>query len=297
MKELVRLLRYVRRYVPALLASIALMAGVGAAHGLMPVLMGVVFDRVLNPAAGDTPVDLFTVPFTKLTLTLNDFIPASIHNVWTMIATAILVVFLLRGLFDYLGTYLINHVGLSVVTDLRQTVFDKVLRHGAEFFESHSTGRLMSSIMNDIDKIQVATSHILADLLRQFFMAVGLLLRHVAQGLAAGGGEPDRAALRAGAHGAHRQAHPAHHPPGAGRHGGSEPDPAGGPQRPPGGAGFRGRGVRVAPLPHRLQPAALEQPALRRPAGHGFAADRVLRRHHDRRPAHLCPEPDSEPGT
>jgi ATP-binding cassette, subfamily B, bacterial MsbA len=176
MTELARLLRYVRRYLPALLVSIALMAGVGAAHGLMPALLGVVFDRVLNPAAADTPVAVFTVPFTRLTLTLNDFVPAWIHNVWTMIATTILVVFLLRGLFDYLGTYLINRVGLSVVTDLRQTVFDKVMRHGAEFFESHSTGRLMSSIMNDIDKIQVATSHILADMLRQFFMTVGLLL-------------------------------------------------------------------------------------------------------------------------
>jgi subfamily B ATP-binding cassette protein MsbA len=176
MKELSRLLRYVRRYVPALLASIALMAGVGAAQGLVPVLLGVVFDRVLNPAAADSPVNLFTLPFTSFTLTLNDFVPAWIHNVWTMIGATILVVFLLRGLFDYLGTYLINRVGLSVVTDLRQTVFDKVMRHGAEFFESHSTGRLMSSIMNDIDKIQVATSHILADMLRQFFMTVGLLL-------------------------------------------------------------------------------------------------------------------------
>jgi subfamily B ATP-binding cassette protein MsbA len=176
MKELVRLLRYVRRYVPVLLVSIALMAGVGAAQGLVPLLLGVVFDRVLNPVAGNSPVALFTVPFTKFTLTLNDFIPVWIHNVWTMIGTTILVVFLLRGLFDYLGSYLINYVGLSVVTDLRQTVFDKVMRHGAEFFENHSTGRLMSSIMNDIDKIQVATSHILADMLRQFFMAVGLLL-------------------------------------------------------------------------------------------------------------------------
>jgi hypothetical protein len=36
----------------------------------------------------------------------------------------------------------------------------------------------MSSIMNDIDKVQVATSHILADLLRQIF-AAGAALRVV----------------------------------------------------------------------------------------------------------------------
>ena len=41
------------------------------------------------------------------------------------------------------------------------------MRQGSQFFEAHSTGKLMSSIMNDIEKIQVATSHILADLLRQ----------------------------------------------------------------------------------------------------------------------------------
>ena len=64
----------------------------------------------------------------------------------------------------------------SAVTNLRNTVFDKVQKQGAEFFEAQSTGRLMSSIMNDIDKVQVAISHILADLLRQFFTAIVLVL-------------------------------------------------------------------------------------------------------------------------
>jgi subfamily B ATP-binding cassette protein MsbA len=52
---------------------------------------------------------------------------------------------------------------------------DKVLRQAAQFFETHSTGRLMSSIMNDIDKIQVAVSNMAADWLRQSFTAVALL--------------------------------------------------------------------------------------------------------------------------
>ena len=50
-----------------------------------------------------------------------------------------------------------------------------MLKQGAEFFEAHSTGKLMSSIMNDVDKVQVATSHILADFLRQTFALVALL--------------------------------------------------------------------------------------------------------------------------
>ena len=91
-----------------------------------------------------------------------------------MVAFAIVAVFLIKGICDYLGNYLVNYVGFSAVTDLRNAVFDKVLKQGAEFFEAHSTGQLMSSIMNDIDKVQVATSHILADFLRQTFTAAGV---------------------------------------------------------------------------------------------------------------------------
>jgi subfamily B ATP-binding cassette protein MsbA len=69
----------------------------------------------------------------------------------------------------------VNSVGFAAVTDLRQKVFDRVLRQDANFFESNSTGRLMSSIMNDLEKIQVATSHMLADWLRQSFSVVFLL--------------------------------------------------------------------------------------------------------------------------
>ena len=42
------------------------------------------------------------------------------------------------------------------MTDLRQTVFDRVVHQDAHFFESNSTARVMSSIMNDLEKIQVA---------------------------------------------------------------------------------------------------------------------------------------------
>src|SRR4029077_10697686 len=61
------------------------------------------------------------------------------------------------------------------VTDMRAEVFEKLLRQGATFYETHPTGRLMSSVMNDIDKIQVATSTMLADLFRQSFTVIGCL--------------------------------------------------------------------------------------------------------------------------
>ncbi|HEV8145657.1 MAG TPA: ABC transporter transmembrane domain-containing protein, partial [Bryobacteraceae bacterium] len=172
--ELGRLLRYSRPYTGILLLSVVLMAIVGAAQALTALLIGPVFDRVLNPASADTPVLLFTV--LNRPIFLSDFMPGAIHNVWTMVAVSILALFLIKGLCDYAGNYLVNYVGFSAVTDLRQQVFDRVLHQDAHFFESNSTARVMSSIMNDLEKIQVAMSHILADLLRQSFTALGLLL-------------------------------------------------------------------------------------------------------------------------
>ena len=174
MRELGRLLRYSRRYTPHLLASVILMAWVGLSQALIVALIKPVFDRVLNPQSADAPVKLFTLPLWRHDVYLDPFVPPGIHNVWNMVAFGILAVFAAKGLCDYAGNYLINYVGFSAVTDLRQDVFDRVVRQDANFFEANSTARVMSSIMNDLEKIQVAVSHILADWLRQSFSLLGL---------------------------------------------------------------------------------------------------------------------------
>jgi len=175
MKEMSRLLRFVRPYSAPLIVSVLLMAGVGAAQAMMALLIGPIFDYVLNPDSPVNRVALIKIPVIDRTIYLQSLMPSFFHNVFTMVAVAIVGSFLLKGLCDYFGNYFINFVGLSAVTDLRQKVFDRVLRQDAQFFESNSTGRLMSSIMNDLEKIQVATSHMLADWLRQSFSVIFLL--------------------------------------------------------------------------------------------------------------------------
>src|SRR6185312_3830589 len=96
MRDLLRLLGFARKYWFFLLLSVLLMACVGAAHGTFVLLMKPVFDRVLNPAASDAPVLLFTDPVFHHPLYLNNIVPGSLHNrsIWTMVAFAILAVFL-----------------------------------------------------------------------------------------------------------------------------------------------------------------------------------------------------------
>jgi ATP-binding cassette, subfamily B, bacterial MsbA len=174
MKDAIRLASYARRYLPLLLLSVVAMAIMGAMTAARAIIIKPVFGRVLRPTADATPEPIFTI--LNHPIYLEQFFPASIHNIYTIVAISILVVFLVRGLCDYLGDYLTSYVGFSAVTDLRNEVFAKVLRHGAAFFETTSTGRLMSSVMSDIDKIQTACSDMLADLLRQIFSLLGLLI-------------------------------------------------------------------------------------------------------------------------
>jgi len=176
LKELYRLVRYARPYIPALLASVLFMAIVGLSQGLLVKLIPLVFERVLNPNTPDTRALLLSVPHTHIRVYLNDLVPSFVHNIWTMVALGILVCFVAKGVCDYFGNYLVNWVGVSAIMDLRQEVFDRVLHQDARFFEDETTGRIMSSIMNDIDRIQISVSTMLADWLRQMFTALFLLL-------------------------------------------------------------------------------------------------------------------------
>jgi subfamily B ATP-binding cassette protein MsbA len=172
-KDFSRLLRYAKPYWPALAASVIFMAVVGLSQGLLLKLIPLVFERVLDPRTPDKPALLFSFPFK---LYLNQLVPGFVTNIWTMVAFGIVMCFFAKGACDYLGNYLVNWVGISAVMDLRQEVFEQVLRQDANFFERQGTGQMMSHIMGDIQMIQTSVSNMLADWLRQMFTAVFILL-------------------------------------------------------------------------------------------------------------------------
>ncbi len=177
MKARRRLLGYARKYSPLIVLAVILMACVGAATGLMALLLSPVMDRVLNPASPNLRVELTHVPFFETPIYLDQIVPSGFSNIWSMVAFAIIAVFVGKGVCDYLASYLINYAGCSAVMDIRNQVFDKLLRQGATFFQTNPTWSpdVVAPVMNDIDKIQVATSTMLADLFRQSFTVMGCL--------------------------------------------------------------------------------------------------------------------------
>jgi ATP-binding cassette, subfamily B, bacterial MsbA len=169
MRPVIRLIRYVLPFMTQLLPGVFLLAAVGFLEAFRLVLLKPVLDRVLNPSSGSENIVLFTIPQTGQPIYLQRFVPTHFHNAWTIVAYALVASTVLKGCFDYLGTYLVNHAGFGMITNLRNDLYNSVLRRSAAFFQKHTTGTLISTIINDIERVQFAMSSILAEFLQQFF--------------------------------------------------------------------------------------------------------------------------------
>jgi len=172
MRQVTRLLRYVAPYWWQLLSSVVLMATVGLLDAFRVLLIGPIFDRVLNPGAQSREIQLFRIPGSDKTVFLQQFVPSHFQNPWTVVAFALIAATILKGICDYAGTYLVNYAGYGMITDLRNSLYNSVLRRSAAFFQRHTTGTLVSTIVNDVERVQFAMSSVLAEFLQQFFTLV-----------------------------------------------------------------------------------------------------------------------------
>ena len=128
----------------------------------------IAWDYVLTPTAPSSLLPLFTVPGGR-TIYLNEFFPARIHNVWTIFSLALVVVFVSKGVAEYFGITEIQYAGHAAITDLRNQVYAKIVRQPIGFFQHHPAGRILSAVINDIEKTRVALSEYLADLFQKSF--------------------------------------------------------------------------------------------------------------------------------
>ena len=89
------------------------------------------------------------------------------------VAGLIIVLYLAKGIFSYFATYLMSWVGQRTIMDLRNRLYERVIQQSVSFFKKKETGTLISHITNDVEKIQLAVSGAVGDLLMQTFALVG----------------------------------------------------------------------------------------------------------------------------
>ena len=172
MSRFFRLLRYALPYWLQLIPGVLLLAVVGLMEAARMALFVPILGVVLDPKIQGNSLQLFPFAPPMLRFDLHQFVPSWLHNAWGVVAFALIGSTVLKGCCDYLGTYLVNYAGFGTVTDLRNHLYETILRRSTSFFHRHPTGTILSTLINDVDRVQTAVSVILGDFLQQFFTLV-----------------------------------------------------------------------------------------------------------------------------
>jgi subfamily B ATP-binding cassette protein MsbA len=91
------------------------------------------------------------------------------------LSLTIFVLYVIKGASSYFSTTLVADAGQRAVTDLRNGLYEHILKQSFAFLGRRTTGSLMSHITTDVEKIQAAVSELAGDLLKEGLTILGLL--------------------------------------------------------------------------------------------------------------------------
>lgn len=143
-----RLIRYLSPYKGLFFLAILSMTIYGATDGAIPYLLKTVLDDVFGK---------------------------SDKGILTYLVVALILFSLVRGVFGFLEKYISARVGHSVVRDVRNDIFNKILSQSPDFFERQASGGLISRITNDALLVRTALTDAGASVLRDTVRIVALL--------------------------------------------------------------------------------------------------------------------------
>ncbi|MCU7554288.1 lipid A export permease/ATP-binding protein MsbA [Alteromonas sp. ASW11-19] len=122
---------------------------------------------------GYSAVDTFV--FAQLQPMIDESLGENNHDYLRLAAYAIVPLFILRGLFNFMGTYTLTWIGSRVVMRMRQQLFDKYIHLPVEFHDNHAVGGLISKVTYDTEQVANAAGKALLTLVREGALVIGLL--------------------------------------------------------------------------------------------------------------------------
>ncbi len=140
-----RLLGYIKPYRMAFAIAIAAMAVGGAAQGAFALFLKELLERL--------------------------FEQGNAQYAW-IASVAIVVIFLITGLSNFVSGYGMQWVSTKVILDLRNQMFHRLIRLPEPFFSRTSTGTMMSKVTNDVMGLQEAATNALTALVRGSFTLI-----------------------------------------------------------------------------------------------------------------------------
>jgi len=182
MRRLFRLLGFGLPYWLHWFPGVLLLAAVGLLDALRMAIFVPILGVVLKPSNPSNALPLFPFAPPQWRFDLHQFVPTWMHNAWVVVAFALVMSTIIKGIFDYTGTYLVNYAGFGMVTDMRNHLYEAIMRRSISFFHRHPTGTILSTLINDVDRVQVAVSSVLGDFLQQFFTFIATVALVIALG-------------------------------------------------------------------------------------------------------------------
>ena len=92
-----------------------------------------------------------------------------------MAAYLVVPVFILRGIFNFMGSYALSWIGAQVVMTMRQQLFSKYIHLPVSFHAQQAKGNLISKVIYDTDQVARAAGKSLAILVREGALVIGIL--------------------------------------------------------------------------------------------------------------------------
>lgn len=166
MRDLRRLLKYLKPHWPIFTVATFAMLLVGILESATGALIVPIFDQAFTQNGSQKTATLFG---------LQHLIPQDPFGAWKMISILLIVFTLAKGVAEYLSTYLMARIGQSSVLKLRQDLYNHLLAQSATFFERHRTNYLVSRLVSSAAAIETAVVATLRDLLRESFSLIAFL--------------------------------------------------------------------------------------------------------------------------
>lgn len=123
---------------------------------------------------GYSTIDVLVI--AQLKPIIDDSLGQGNYEYLRMAAFFIVPIFILRGVFNFIGTYTVAWIGNNVVMNMRQQLFHQYMHLPVEFHDQNGTGQLISKVIYDTEQVANAAGKALLTLVRDGAFVVGLLI-------------------------------------------------------------------------------------------------------------------------
>lgn len=171
--------QFMRRHAGRFALAVIFVGFASAFYALEVYMIKFVFDDLLNPKADSQARSSFLEAAHRIGL--DRVLPLDREHLFLTIPAALILIFFVKGFFNYFGKYWMDGVGLATITDLRDVLYAKILKQGQDFFARYPTGTLISRLLNDIERMKTAVSEKLTELMNAAFSVIALVTSALVQ--------------------------------------------------------------------------------------------------------------------